>query len=343
MMEVQDLSLSALVPDEQIAAVYGAAEEALQMSGAEELATAICATSIVRCRRSFLVLPLLTAQATGGAPHQAVLVAAAHHLIGLAAGVLDEVQDGELDNAEWHAALDPPQAINTGVALIFAAQRVLARLTERGAAPAQVTALQTDFAHACYRMCAGQHLDLLGYAVEDAPLAVYWRIAAAKSGAFYALGARAGARLGADAGADLDPYTDYGQHLGLVVQAVNDLRGLVEAPATEPAVLEGTDLVQGRLTLPVAYGLSVAPQGVREELQSFLQRARTEPQAARRAAALLVELGALHYTLLVAEQHRRCAADALHRARGDPVFHEGLLALLDATIPVLDLAFQEQS
>jgi hypothetical protein len=47
-------------------------------------------------------------------------------------------------------------------------------------------------------------------------------------------------------------------------------------------------------------------------------------------AEQLIELGALHYTLLIIEQQRRQAAEALARVPVEPTIHEPLLALLDA-------------
>lgn len=317
-------------------AVYAVAEAVVQAGDAAELAMAIQAARLVRTPRDFIDLPLLAARAVDGDPDQAVLVAAAHHLCCLAAITLDDVQDGEAEHSTW-AALGIPRAINVGVALIFASQRALARLAECGASPKQVAAQQADFARTGYRMCAGQHLDLswsegfreksLPHLRSSAPLHEYWQLAAAKSGACYALGARAGARLGLGDGAALAAYTDYGHHLGLMVQAINDLRGLLRA--------DHTDLAQGRLTLPVAYGLTVAPPGKRAALLDDLAQGQTDPAAAGRAAERLVELGALHYTLLMVEQHRRHAADALAHADGAPVALMALQRLLEAVVPDL--------
>jgi geranylgeranyl pyrophosphate synthase len=173
----------------------------------------------------------------------------------------------------------------------------------------------------------------------------YWEIAAGKSGAFFALGCRAGARLAVPPEA-AQPYSDFGYHLGLLLQALNDGRGLpatgFQVEGSRPGLGRGGVQDLGRrLTLPVAYTLAVCPelrQPLLEALQSLLRlRSLTlgPGQAADEAevVTIMAHAGAVHYLLAVAESHRREAIAALDRARGDPVAHQSLLDLLPDVLP----------
>jgi len=319
-------------------------------------------------------LPLLTCQAVGGDPRQAVIVAAAFELARLAARVLDDVEDLDRDDALWRQ-VGVPQATNAGTALLACAYLALADLATLGVDPALIVELQQDFAGVALAMAAAQHLDLTTW--EDlsrgagerrskgageispwhsstpapqhpcpsAPLARYWEIAAGKSGVFFALGCRAGARLAVPPDA-AQPYSDFGYHLGLLLQALNDGRGLpsrsLEAEGL-PAGLGrgGVQDLGRRLTLPVAYTLAMCPelrQPLLEALQSLLRLRSQAPgpgQAAEEAevVTIMAQAGAVHYLLAVAESHRREAIVALARVRGDPVAHQSLLDLLPDVLP----------
>jgi geranylgeranyl pyrophosphate synthase len=321
----------------------------------------------------------------GGDPRQAVMVAAAFELARLAARVLDDVEDLDREDALWRQ-VGVPQATNAGTALLACAYLALADLATLGVDPALIVELQQDFAGVALAMAAAQHLDLTTWeellangrwqvadsvwrasnhqpsAISYQPSAIsyqlldrYWEIAAGKSGAFFALGCRAGARLAVPSEA-AQPYSDFGYHLGLLLQALNDGRGL---PST---ALEAEGLPAGlgrggvqdlgrRLTLPVAYILAVCPelrQPLLESLQSLLQLRTPTPgrrpkasgpegpgQAADEAevVTIMAQAGAVHYLLAVAESHRREAIVALDRARGDPVAHQSLLDLLPEVLP----------
>jgi len=323
-------------------------------------------------------LPLLTCQAVGGDPRQTEMVAAAFELARLAARVLDDVEDLDREDALWRQA-GVPQATNAGVALLACAYLALADLATLGADPALIVELQQDFAGVALAMAAAQHLDLTtweelladsrwqtagstSHRVEDGhqpyatshqpsaishqPLARYWEIAAGKSGVFFALGCRAGARLAVSPEA-AQPYSDFGYHLGLLLQALNDGRGLPSAGCQAEG--SRSDLGRGgvqdlgrRLTLPVAYTLAVCPelrQPLLEALQSLLRLRSLTPgtpgQAADDAEAvtIMTQAGAVHYLLAAAESHRTEAIAALGRARGDPIAHQALLDLLPDVLP----------
>ncbi|RME43724.1 MAG: hypothetical protein D6791_14785 [Chloroflexi bacterium] len=272
----------------------------------------------------WLHLPLLCCQAVGGPLDQGLIVAAAFELARLAANVLDDVEDADGADALWRS-MGIPQAINVGTSLIFASLMALSRLRECGARAETIATIQAEFARTGFRMCEGQHLDLGGGAEEQgsrgelthapwhlrasALLRRYWQIAAAKSGAFFELGCRAGVLLCDVSPQDLAPYAEYGWHLGLLIQIANDLAGLLDER-------DSSDVVYQKMTLPVLYALSVATPAQARQLRQAWTAAAQDARARREVSQMVVELGAPQYIFVEAERHYWRARQALERANG---------------------------
>jgi len=232
------------------------------------------------------MLPAWSYLAVGGQqPEETTAVAAAWRMLHLAGKLLN-------DAAEQRASRllpEPPAVIfNAGIALVFLAQQVLA---EDDLAPEALATLQAEFARVGLKAVAGQHARLRGMSVR------LWRdyqeLVAARSGAPFALGARAGAYLmwAQDSGAgELDEgrlairsLADYGYHLGLMLQLADDFNG-VWRPDGE------SDLAAGRVTWPLLYGQAMAGRRERELLARLLEHAGEDPTCEAAVRAMLVEL-----------------------------------------------------
>ncbi len=146
---------------------------------------------------------------------------------------------------------------------------------------------------------------------EGSEIQRYWQIAAAKSGAFFELGCRAGALLGDLTPEDIAPYAEYGWHLGLLIQIANDLAGLLNEDGS-------SDLIHRKPTLPVIYAFSVAPDAQAEQLRRAWTAAAHDAQARREVRRLVIELGAPQYVFVEAERHYRRARQALEQTGGQP-------------------------
>ena len=172
----------------------------------------------------WLVLPILVCEAAGGQDRlqAAYQVAAAWELGNMAAAQLDAWQDQDTEGALWRRT-GPGRAVNLSVGLIGLSFRMLADLAEVGLLPAQVAVeLQRGFADTLLRMVAGQHADL----GDDLGLEDYQAVAVAKTGSLFRLGGWSGAVV-AGASADVaEQYGAFGEALGMLIQAWNDLYGL---------------------------------------------------------------------------------------------------------------------
>jgi len=283
--------------------------------------------SIERADSPLALLPILCCEAAGGERSQATPIAAAWLLLYMAAKMLDDVEDDELDTSQ---TMSPAQAINVATGLIFASQPSLALLRKQGVDSDLLFSLHEDFNRTALRVCAGQHADLL----EEVPsLEHCFRVIATKSGEPFALACRAGASLGTDDQRQIALYSEFGYNLGVLIQIDNDFNGAWNPKGR-------SDLAAGKRTLPVIYALSVAPMDLRGQLKGLLSKAISEPQAEEEARRIITELGALQYMMVEAQIRRQRAESALHYAGSSSPAYSKLINLLDEHFKMSDDAIE---
>jgi geranylgeranyl diphosphate synthase type II len=179
-----------------------------------------------------------------------------------------------------HKAFGEAMAILAGDALLTLAFEILSALPNTDSC--RKTRLVGELARAAGSvdgMIAGQVFDLEG---ERRPptAALLERIHRAKTGALL----RASVRLGAIyAGADerqLQWLTDYGEHIGLAFQIIDDILD-IEQSSEELGKTAGKDVQQHKITFPLVYGLERSKQMAESEraaahaaLEPFGGRAR---------------------------------------------------------------------
>lgn len=302
----------------------------------------------VRRAPHVLRLPILTCEAAEGDPAQAAPVAAAWHLLYCAAHLLDDVEDGATERPA-----DAHRMTNWGTALIFVAQRLLVRAARWGLPAGRVLALVDAFATSSLHICIGQDADLavLPGAILDLP--AYWRVVSAKAGEPFALACRAGALLGAQPEREIDIYSRYGYHLGILMQLGDDLRAVWQ-PRNR------ADLNTAGRTLPVVYAYAAAAPAEQVALQGLLRRAPDDPAALRALQAALVAtrstaesgaavrpagtaieglpepaMSAVHYLALHAVRRRDLAREVLLSLLRPSTAQHELLELLDKIFPAL--------
>ena len=254
----------------------------------------------------FALLPGLCCQAAGGDPGWAADLAAAWLLYYSAAHVFDSVEDQDQPEA-WWAASRPGVAINVATGLLFSASLGLQRLFEHQQTHQVAHLVIQDFNQSLLVMSSGQHADL----VNPLPGLEQWlEIAGAKSGEFFALACRSGARLATDDLARLKGFSDFGRHLGILLQILDDLEDLkpgsgAEMPDLSPRI--------GR-SLAVAYALDVLPSPAQQTLRECLQTLRDDQQAAGELIQLLDRSGAALYLTTEIERQLRLGFKALEEA-----------------------------
>ena len=268
----------------------------------------------------FALLPGLCCQAAGGDPGCAADLAAAWLLYYSAAHVFDSVEDQDQPEA-WWAALGPGVAINVATGLLFSASLGLQRLFKHQQTRQVAQQVVQDFNQSLLVVSSGQHADL----VNPQPDLKQWlEIAGAKSGEFFALACRCGARLATDDPARLKGFSDFGHHLGVLLQILDDLEDLkpgsdVETPDLSPKI--------GR-SLVVAYALDVLPTPAKQRLRECLQTLLDDQQAATELIHLLDQCGAAIYLATEIERQLGLGLAALEHAAPQPPAGDILASLL---------------
>ncbi|WP_153396807.1 polyprenyl synthetase family protein [Ornithinicoccus halotolerans] len=195
------------------------------------------------------LLTLLCAEAAGDADDRVVEAAVGVELTHLASLYHDDVMDdAELRRgvASANVRYGNSTAILVGDLLFGTASRVIAELG------AEAVRIQAE---TFVRLCAGQIRDERGPAEGQDPVASYLQVLADKTGALIATAARYGALLGGGDEAAVATLTDFGERLGVVFQLADDLLD-VASESGDSGKTPGTDLREGKATLPVLYARS---------------------------------------------------------------------------------------
>ena len=253
-------------------------------------------------------LAVLSAQAVGAAPGDAVPAAVACELVHNFSLLHDDVMDGDLQRRHrptvW-ARHGVPAAILAGDALLALANEVLAESPSPTAGWA-VRCLNAT----TRRLVAGQAADLAFEQRSDVTLDECLQMAGDKTGALLGCAASLGAVLADGPAATAVGLARFGEHLGLAFQLVDDLLGIWgSTERTGKPVC--SDLRAGKKSLPVVAALT-AGRPESELLAKLLADGRGVPEEQLTEAAGLVEAaGGRAWAEQAAAHHSRAALDLL--------------------------------
>jgi geranylgeranyl diphosphate synthase type I len=271
-------------------------------------------------------LPLLVHAAVTSDEEPALPVAAACTCLYLGADLFDSLVDNELP-ASWRSR--DPAEVNLAAATLLGVlpQLSIARLREQGTPPAKLWALAYLFAETVLTMGAGQHEDLLFPKLENVSLEDARAMAERKSGAEYALYAKAGAALATEESSTVEAYGDFGSCLGVAKQLVNDVWGIWGEEVSR-------DLLNGKRTLPIVYALSELPIERRDRLKELLVAARESAEHHEEVRSLLAAAGSVRYTALIVWLYQQRARQHLAAASPqEPAGQEFRILLDEALLP----------
>ncbi len=250
-------------------------------------------------------LTLCTAYAaTGGerpASDEAVQGGVAVELVHLGSLYHDDV----IDEAQTRRGVPAVNARWSNIVAILAGDFLLARASELAAAlGADVTAL---LASTIGELCRGQVLELQHLFDVDRSEERYLAAISGKTAALFATACRIGGMVSGVDGPALDALTEFGRHLGLCFQIVDDVLD-VTGSDDELGKQAGKDLVEGVYTLPVIYAL-----GESQALRELIGRPLDDETVAR-ARSLVTADGATTAALDVARAEAKRADEALSKA-----------------------------
>ena len=238
-------------------------------------------------------LVLMVAEAAGRRTDEHPHVAAIIEMIHLATLVHDDVLDGAevrrrvaCVNERW----DNQTAILLGDFLYARAFGLSTRLSSR--LPSQLLAVTTG------RLCAGEiEQAALRYSF-DLPQERYESVAQAKTGSLYSAACELGARYQRDCSHGPDDRIGqemraYGSEVGLAFQIIDDCLDVTGDPATVGKSV-GTDVEDGKVTLPVLFTYADASDAVRARIRDIytapFEKLGLEAGSGSRAALLRSEI-----------------------------------------------------
>jgi len=256
------------------------------------------------------ILVLLTNEAAGGNWEEALPAAAAVELVHNFSLIHDDIEDNSPLRRgrptiwkKWGVA----QAINTGDAMFTLAHLALQRLNT-GCSKAVVIEASRILQNTCLKLTQGQHLDIAYEARGSLTLEAYWPMVNGKTAALLAACTELGALVAKVPQEQCNSYRDFGLSLGQAFQAQDDLLGIWGDSALTGKSAE-SDLITGKKSLPVLYGLS--QKG--DFAQRWAQGEITSAEVPALAAQLETETARI-YTQDTANQLTEKALNALSDA-----------------------------
>jgi len=266
-------------------------------------------------------LPGLCCQAAGGEFQLAKEVSAAWLLLHLAGHLIDSVEDGDKVK-EIDAVGGSGSAINLANGYFLSAALILGGLSKNSCLKTQSQQISADFYNTILVMTSGQHHDIN---VSQLSLKQWWRVAEAKTGSFFSLACRSGARLGAGDSKKIAAFSDYGFHLGLMLQIHDDIEEL------QLLMTEGTTEVPKNLhrSLAFIYAVDMLPGPEKIQLNDLIGSISNTPEQINEIFVYLDKSGAGLYLLAELERHHNSGVKSLQDADPRSPAVEELMEMID--------------
>ncbi|AOS64503.1 polyprenyl synthetase family protein [Actinoalloteichus hymeniacidonis] len=251
-------------------------------------------------------LAILSARAAGAEPSAGVPAGVAIELVHNFSLLHDDIMDGDTERrgrATAWTLFGVPRAILAGDALLTAAATELLAAEASGARTATASLMA-----ATQRMIRGQASDMDFEGRTDVSRDECLRMAADKTGALLACACSLGADL-VDADRTLVArLADFGEHVGLAFQFIDDLLGIWGDPA-RTGKAAGADLHSRKKSLPVVAALN-APDSA--ELRAlYLRPEPLSNDEVARAADLVERGGGRDWARAEADRHVAAATESL--------------------------------
>jgi geranylgeranyl diphosphate synthase type I len=260
---------------------------------------------------------LLTCQATGGEPEDALPAAAAVELIHNFSLIHDDIQDRSdtrRGRATVWALWGEAQAINAGDAMFTLAHLALHRLTQRGFPPLRVANACRILDETNLALCQGQHMDLDFENRLDVDTDAYLTMIRGKTAALLGCATQLGALVASPESDLTERYRRIGERLGLAFQIQDDVLGIWgQAEVTGKPVAD--DIRRRKKSLPVVYALGRRNNPVAERLRALYNQDTLSEDEVTEAVAILNVCQARTYAEELATQHMGMALTELEAAK----------------------------
>lgn len=265
--------------------------------------------------RSLLMLD--SCRAVGGDSNQVFPAALGVEYGHMASLIHDDIMDGDTsrrgqDAAHVRYGLDT--AVLAGDALIFLAYLGHLDSYNRGVSAERTLSAIRTLSLTCLAMCQGQALETAAQGKLDLSEEAYFAIIGSKTAAFCRAVCEIGATLGGGSDAEIARLGDFGYHLGVAFQIVDDLLCYDDAVSNlgKSAV---SDLRNQRVTLPIIYALRDGSTAERTRIAALFAPSGANGGGLLERYSRLVQI--LHHTHAlerahsIAQSHTQCALTSL--------------------------------
>ena len=284
--------------------------------GWEDAHGALASESSGKMLRSMAVL--LAAELVGGTTEAAVPAAAAVDLVHNFSLLHDDIEDSSDTRrgreTVWSIA-GVPQAINTGDGMFTLARLAMHRLLEAGEEERRAIAAMRELDEACLRLVEGQYLDMAFESRDEVTPGEYVTMATGKTAAMFSAPFAIGALLGGASGEVVSAFRQFGTHLGLAFQAIDDLLDIWGDPAITGKP-PGSDLLTRKKSFPVVAAIEAGGEAG-AALALAYGRPSSPGEDYRPLAALVETAGGRAATVRLAQQQLAQARQSLGDARLD--------------------------
>ena len=236
--------------------------------------------------------------------------------------------DDVIDEAETRRGVPSVNARWSNIVAILAGDYLLARASSLAASlGADVAAL---LAATIGELCRGQVLELQHLFDPDRSADAYISAISGKTASLFGTACRVGGMVSAVDDPTLDALTEFGRHLGMCFQIVDDVLDVTGTDESlgKPA---GNDILEGVYTLPVIHALaSSSPSS--EELRELLGR-KIDRSQLDRARALVAATDAVDASIDTARSHAADASAVLASTTSlDAEVTDGMIRLVDTLV-----------
>ncbi|MFQ5996193.1 MAG: polyprenyl synthetase family protein [Dehalococcoidales bacterium] len=260
-------------------------------------------------------LCLLACEAVGGEYRRALPAAAALELVHNYSLIHDDIQDDDRERRHrptvW-SIWGKPQAINAGTAMRILANIALLRLESHGVPLEKQWRIQRLLDETSLRLIEGQYLDISYESRFDITVSDYLRMIEGKTASLIACAMEVGALLGTDDEGLIESFRSIGRHIGLAFQIRDDLLG-TWGNKEETGKPLASDIRRRKKTLPIAYALEKAQDGLKEELVNIYRNGALDDTAVTAVLRILEQTGAQTIAREMTEQFCRAASQTVGR------------------------------
>lgn len=189
-------------------------------------------------------------------------------------------------------------------------------------------AVMDVLSHATAVIAEGEVLQLVNAKNPDLSEEQYMAVIRSKTAMLFQAASHSAALLAKASEAETTAMRDYGLHLGLAFQLIDDMLDYT-GDAAEMGKNVGDDLAEGKTTLPLIQAMKVCNDDDRQVIRQAVRKGGLEQLD--RICAIVKETGALDYTLDLARQHAALAAQSTDILPDSPA-RQALLALSEMAV-----------